>query len=57
MEEVSVINFVVKDLKNKRNVIGQNGLKLLDKVARRGSVENCECRKLNTRKEGDIKGK
>ena len=47
----------MKDLKNKRNVIGQNGLKLLDKVARRGSVENYECRKLNTCKEGDIKGK
>ena len=57
MEEVSVINFVVKGLKNKRNVIGQNGFKLLDKVARRDSVENCECRKLNTCKEGDIKGK
>ena len=44
MEEVSVINFVVKDLKNKRNVIGQNGLKSLDKMALSSGVEKSECR-------------
>ena len=33
MEEVSVINFVDKDLNNKENVIGQNGITLLDKMA------------------------
>ena len=42
MGEVSVINIDVKGLNNKKNVIGQNGLKSLDKVARRDSVENCE---------------
>ena len=48
LEEVSVINFVVKDLKNKRNIIGQNGLKSLDKMAFSGDVENCACREFNT---------
>ena len=33
VEEVSVIKIVVKDLNNKRNLIGQNGLKSLDKMA------------------------
>ena len=33
LEEVSVINFDVRDLNNKENMIGQNGLILLDKMA------------------------
>ena len=56
MEEVSVINFVVKDLNNKRNLIGQNGLKSLDKMERRGikgekkKREREVCRELRERK-------
>ena len=56
MGEVSVINFVVKVLNNNRNVIGQNGLKSLDKVARRDSVEKSECRELKHIERRGIKG-
>ena len=40
LEEVSVINFDVRDLNNKKNMIGQNGLMLLDKMAQNVHVEN-----------------
>ena len=33
LEEKSVINFEVRDLNNKENLIGQNGTILVDKVA------------------------
>ena len=33
LEEKSVINFEVRDLNNKENMIGQNGSILVDKVA------------------------
>ena len=33
LEEMSVINFDVRDLNNKENMIGKNGLILLDKMA------------------------
>ena len=33
LEERSVINWEVRDLNNKENVIGQNGITLLDKMA------------------------
>ena len=56
MEEVSVVNFVDRDLNNKRNLIGQNGLMLLDKMAQNNGVEKCACREFNTCKEGGIKG-
>ena len=38
-------------------MIGQNDIGWLDKVARRDSVENCECREFNTCKGEGIKGK
>ena len=33
LEEMSVVNLEVRDLNNKENVIGQNGITLLDKMA------------------------
>ena len=33
LEDKSVINFEVRDLNNKENLIGQNGTILVDKVA------------------------
>ena len=53
---MSVINFDVRDLNNKENMIGQNGLMLLDKMAQNSGVEKCACREFNTCKEGGIKG-
>ena len=54
---MGVINFDVRDLNNKENMIGQNGLILLDKMAQNSGVEKCACREFNTCKGRGIKGK